>query len=238
MRIAVIDDERPARGELKRQLSELIKNAEIWEADCAAEALKLLSERQFELIFLDIELGDMKGTQIVSALQKMQSAAKVIFVTAYSEYAVEAFELGVDDYVMKPFDSKRLKKVLDKCILPEKMESNKNNSLDRIAISNNGKLTVLSINDIVYIETCGRGCKVHTEKEEYLENRTLGEYEKMLPEQEFFRIHKSYLVRIDKIKEFFSWGNNCYGLHMWGFESEVLPVGREKMKAFKQLLGI
>ena len=111
MRIAIVDDERPARSELRHQIQELLKEAEIVEGDSGAAALQLAGDGKYELFFLDINLGDISGTVLVNAIHNMQPQAKIIFVTAYSEYAVEAFELGVEDYVMKPFDQKRIQKV-------------------------------------------------------------------------------------------------------------------------------
>ena len=108
MRIAIVDDERPARSELRHQIQELLKEAEIVEGDSGAAALQIAGDGRYELFFLDINLGDISGTVLVNAIHNMQPQAKIIFVTAYSEYAVEAFELGVEDYVMKPFDTKEL----------------------------------------------------------------------------------------------------------------------------------
>ena len=115
MRIAVVDDERPARSELKHQLLELLPDAQIDEGDSGARALEMAGEAHYDLFFLDINLGDINGTVLVNALKNMQPHMKLVFVTAYSEYAVKAFELEVEDYIMKPFDKKRLEKMLKKC---------------------------------------------------------------------------------------------------------------------------
>ena len=123
MRIAIVDDERPARSELRHQIQELLKEAEIVEGDSGAAALQIAGDGKYELFFLDINLGDISGTVLVNAIHNMQPQAKIIFVTAYSEYAVEAFELGVEDYVMKPFDQKRIQKVLDRCKVGRKEEN-------------------------------------------------------------------------------------------------------------------
>ena len=108
MRIAVIDDERPARGELIWQLRELLGDVDFAEGDSGAAALGLAGEGKYDLFFLDINLGDISGTDLVQAIRSMQPEAGIIFVTAYSEYAVTAFELGVDEYISKPFSPKIL----------------------------------------------------------------------------------------------------------------------------------
>ena len=150
MRIAIVDDERPARSELRHQIQELLKEAEIVEGDSGAAA--------YELFFLDINLGDISGTVLVNAIHNMQPQAKIIFVTAYSEYAVEAFELGVEDYVMKPFDQKRIQKVLDRCKVGRKEENaqhadsksqGKQATIRRLAINSDGRTIIENVEDII-----------------------------------------------------------------------------------------
>ena len=106
IKIAVADDERPARSELIYQLKESIEDVEIWEADSGAKILNLVVEQEFDVLFLDINLGDIQGTALIKALKNIRPDMKIIFVTAYSEYAAEAFELEVEDYIMKPFSPK------------------------------------------------------------------------------------------------------------------------------------
>ena len=208
MRIAVIDDERPARSELRHQLLELLPDAVIEEGDCGAKALEIAGEEKYDICFLDINLGDINGTVLVNALRTMQPEMKIVFVTAYSEYAVQAFELGVEDYIMKPFDRKRLEKMLRRCMAQPDAAARTEAPSDRaavkrLAISSNGKTVFEDIKDIVYIETYNRGCLIHTAGNEYRENKSIGEYEKKLEDMGFFRIHKSYLINLDKVKEVF-----------------------------------
>lgn len=236
MRIAVIDDERPARSELKHQLWELIPDAQIDEGESGAQALEMAGEVCYDLFFLDINLGDINGTVLVNALKNMQPAMKIVFVTAYSEYAVKAFELEVEDYIMKPFDKKRLEKMLKKCKITKKAEKG-TDSVRRIAINTEGKTIFKEVGDIVYIETYNRGCMIHTVENDYFEGKTIGEFEKKLGDMGFFRSQKSFLVNLNKVKELFLWKNNSFAIKMEGYEKEILPVGREKIKVLRQLLG-
>ena len=248
MRIAIIDDERPARSELRHQIQELLKEAEIVEGDSGAAALQIAGDGKYELFFLDINLGDISGTVLVNAIHNMQPQAKIIFVTAYSEYAVEAFELGVEDYVMKPFDQKRIQKVLDKCKIGGKEENEqhaesqsqgKQASIRRLAINSDGRTIIENVEDIVYIETYNRGCKIYTTEWEYCENKSIGEYEKKLDPEQFFRIHKSIIINLDKVREVFPWGSNSFSLRMRGYEDQILPIARDKTRMLKQhLMGL
>lgn len=246
LRIAVADDERPARSEMFHQLQDLLDEVEIFEADSGAAVLDLVTEQEIDLLFLDINLGDIQGTHLIKALKRIRPNMKIVFVTAYSEYAVEAFELEVDDYIMKPFSPKRLKRVLDKC-LPKNTDSQEQNleeslieetELRRLAISCEGKTVFEDIQDIVFIETCNRGCTIHVGKKEYYEGKTIGEYEKKLEGKRFFRCQKSYLINLEQVKEVFPWKNSAFGIRMNGYESEILPVARDKMKLLRHLLGL
>lgn len=235
MRIAVIDDERPARSELKHQLSELLPDAQIDEGESGAQALEMAGETGYDLFFLDINLGDINGTVLVNALKNMQPDMKIVFVTAYSEYAVKAFELEVEDYIMKPFDKRRLQKMLKKC--KAKKAEKVLEGVRRIAINTEGKTIFKEVEDIVYIETYNRGCMIHTVGEDYFEGKTIGEFEKRLCDMGFFRSQKSFLVNLSKVKELFLWKNNSFAIKMEGYDKEILPVGREKIKVLRQLLG-
>ncbi len=236
IKIAVADDERPARSELIHQLRESIEEVDIWEADSGAKTLNLVVEQEFDLLFLDINLGDIQGTDLVKALKNIRPEMKIVFVTAYSEYAAEAFELEVEDYIMKPFSQKRLARILDRW-LPKEETISEEQERKKLAISCDGKTVFEEISHIVYIETCNRGCIIHTLEHEYYEGKMIGEYEKKLEGKRFFRCQKSYLIHLEHVKEVFPWKNNAFGIRMQGYESEILPVARDKTKTLRKLLG-
>ena len=114
MKIAIVDDEKPARSELKYLLETILPEAEYYEADSAKSADELARVHTFQAIFLDINLGDVNGMVLASALREHQKKAAIIFVTAYEQHAVQAFELGAVDYILKPFDMERIKKTLNR----------------------------------------------------------------------------------------------------------------------------
>lgn len=233
MRIAIIDDERPARSELKYQINLLSGiDCEIVEGDSGAVALELAAEYQFDLWFLDINLGDINGTKLVQAIKRMQSDTKIVFVTAYSQYAVEAFELGVDDYVMKPFEQKRVEKVFHK-LFSEKKDKSGQKSKHKIGINISGKTVFEEIEDIVYIESHNRKCKIHVAEKEYIDARTISEMENLLDDKLFYRVHKSYLINLKKVKEIFSWSANNVCVRLNGYENIPISVSREKVKELK-----
>ena len=113
MRITVIDDEKYSRLELIHQIRQHLPQAEIFEASSGAQGIQLLEKDTFDILFIDIHLGDLEGTTVASLARRLMPLAKIIFATAYSEYAVTAFELRVDDYILKPFDPQRIRQALD-----------------------------------------------------------------------------------------------------------------------------
>lgn len=119
MRIAVIDDEKYSRIELIHQIRQVIPHAEIAEAANGAQALKLLEKDAFDILFIDIHLGDMEGTTVAALARKLMPKATVVFATAYSDYAVEAFELRANDYILKPFNPNRIRQLLEEHLQTE-----------------------------------------------------------------------------------------------------------------------
>ena len=238
MRIAVIDDEKYSRVELIHQIRQRLPQAEILEAGNGAQAMALLEREHFDILFIDIHLGDMEGTTVASLARRLMPAAKIIFATAYSEYAVTAFELGVDNYILKPFDPARIRQVLEQC--SQTAPPAPAQSQSRLAISSNRHTILLDVGDVTYIETdgSGRGCLVHTlSGERYADNSTMSEYESRLEGQGFYRIHKTCLVQLKYIQDIFPWNNSSFALRVKG-SATPLPIGRDRVKELRRRLNI
>lgn len=156
--------------------------------------------------------------------------AKIIFATVYSDYAVRAFELRADDYLLKPFDPDRIREALKRCTAePAPAVSAAPPVLHRIAVNSNRSTTLLDTDEITYIETdgIGRGCILHTiSGKSYPDTTSLGEYESRLGEQDFYRIHKTCLVHLRYIVSIFPWTGNSFVLRVRGTDP-VLPISRE-----------
>ena len=224
MRIAVIDDEKYSRVALVRQIEGFLPHAEIFEAGSGAQAVELLEKHTFDILFLDIHLGDMEGTTIAALARRLMPQAKIIFATAYSDYAVRAFELRADDYLLKPAPAASAAPPV----------------LHRIAVNNNRSTTLLDTDEITYIETdgIGRGCILHTiSGKSYPDTTSLGEYESRLGEQDFYRIHKTCLVHLRYIVSIFPWTGNSFALRVHSTDS-VLPISRERVRELRRRLNI
>ena len=239
MRIAVIDDEKYSRVELIHQIRQLLPQAEIVEAGNGAQAMRLLESGRFDILFIDVHLGDMEGTTVAALARRLMPQARIVFATAYSDYAVRAFELQVDDYILKPFDPQRIRQVLDRCV-PARSAPAPAPGTGRLAISSNRHTTLLDVSDVTYIETdgSGRGCVLHTlTGEAYNDSTPMSDYESRLADQGFYRTHKTCLVQLKYIQDIFPWNNSSFALRVRG-SSTVLPIGRDRVKELRRRLNI
>lgn len=240
MRIAVVDDERPARSELIYLIRQCSPEAEVMEADSSEHLMALLDNETFDACFVDIDLGGANGTTLASMIKSRQPETLIVFATAYREYAVKAFELGAVDYLLKPFDLERVKKSMER--LKEKSEElnvrQNSTEIHKLMVNAGSSYQVLDVSEIVYIETENRACRIHTKNRDYIQNESLNFYESRLRGDRFFRIHKSYLVNLDYVVEMVPGFNNGYSLKMKYFEKERLPLGRTQVKEFRNLFFI
>lgn len=170
-------------------------------AECAdaTEASAQLAALPVDLVLLDIEMPDMSGLDLIKKMGKQRPL--IIFTTAKSDYAVEAFELNVVDYLVKPITLPRLKQAVDKAA--ETLDSNKQEvkveEQGFVFVKDNGILKRISIDDILFLEAMGDYVKVHTSQKFHVVHATLKSIEEKLPASKFLRVHRSYIVAINKI---------------------------------------
>lgn len=241
MRIAVIDDEKYSRVALVRQIENFLPHAEIFEAGSGAQAVELLEKHTFDILFLDIHLGDMEGTTIAALARRLCRRQRSSSPRPTPTMPCAAFELRADDYLLKPFNPDRIREALKRCTAePSPAVSAAPPVLHRIAVNSNRSTTLLDTDEITYIETdgIGRGCILHTiSGKSYPDTTSLGEYESRLGEQDFYRIHKTCLVHLRYIVSIFPWTGNSFALRVRGTDS-VLPISRERVRELRRWLNI
>jgi DNA-binding LytR/AlgR family response regulator len=188
-----------ARIALKQLVSQVQGLDLIAECNDAAEALDVLNSNQVDLLLLDIEMPAMTGFDLIKKLGS--SKPLIIFTTAKKEYAVEAFELNVVDYLVKPIALPRFKQAVDKA--QEALDSNKQEVKVEeqafVFVKDNGILKRIAIDDILFLEAMGDYVKVHTPQKFHVVHATLKSIEEKLPSSKFIRVHRSYIVAINKI---------------------------------------
>lgn len=183
-----------------RQLVTQVQNLElIAECSTAMEAYNYLTSVPVDLIFLDIEMPDMTGIELIRKLGNKKPL--IIFTTAKKDYALEAFELSVVDYLVKPVSPGRFLQAVEKATeaIESKKEDVKVEEQGFVFVKDNGVLKRISIDDIQFLEAMGDYVKVHTPQKFHVVHATLKSIEEKLPGSKFIRVHRSYIVAVNKI---------------------------------------
>jgi two-component system, LytTR family, response regulator len=212
LRAVVIDDEKQSRNAL---ISELDKYKDqikiIGEADSVASAIEAINDFHPDIVFLDIHLGDGMGFNVLERIS--WTKFKVVFVTAYDEYAIKAFKFNAIDYILKPVSTEDISLLMGRLVRFEPMEENilnknflanyNNSNPKRIAISNSDGVHLVDIDDVIRCEADGNYTKIFTiNGEVILTSKTLKEYDTLLLDFNFERVHNSHLVNMRHIKKY------------------------------------
>ena len=216
----IVDDEYWARMTLRHKLEEIPEIEIIGEAGSVAEAVERLSKNSPDVLFLDIQLTDGTGFDV---LNKVDYKGKVIFVTAFDAYAIRAFEINALDYIMKPISDKRLKEAVERINI-ERVPGASDKDLvfkhdDRLMVSHRNFINFVRIRDIVIISAARDYSSIKTDdKKEYLISKTMNEWEERLPEGLFCRIHRSYIVNFEHISEVKKLSSNSADVYIHGID--------------------
>ncbi len=216
MRIIIADDEPPARERIRSLLANETGAEIIGECGNGEETFRMVSELQPDLLFLDIQMPAMDGFEVLRTLDKTRLPL-IIFVTAYNEHAIKAFEVHALDYLLKPFSQKRFKDSLQRArntletskshVLPEDLlkiiqkAQEQRTCLNRIPVRNGERLYFVKTSQIDYLEAAGNYVVLHTGKETHIVRETLTSLETELDPRKFIRISRSALVNVEQIKE-------------------------------------
>lgn len=199
MKCIIVDDNKMARMAMKQLVSQ-VKNLElVKECATAMEAYNEITNEPVDLLLLDIEMPEMTGLELIKNLGNKKPL--IIFTTAKKDYAVEAFELNVVDYLIKPVAPARFLQAIDRA--NEALESNKEEvkvgEQEFVFVKDNGILKRINVDDILYLEAMGDYVKVHTPQKFHVLHATLKSIEEKLPASKFLRVHRSYIVSLNKI---------------------------------------
>ncbi|WP_339297397.1 LytTR family DNA-binding domain-containing protein [Paenibacillus sp. FSL R5-0623] len=266
MRALIVEDEILASEELNYLIQEHSQIEVVDRLEDGLDVLKFLQEQEIDVIFLDINIPSLDGMMLAHHIGKFAIKPYIVFTTAYKEHAAEAFELEAFDYILKPYDEKRIAAMLHKLELAFKRdhapveqhvedgpatlvdgsatqgdllrERDTNSHTDRrINLLRNDNIIVTDTADIYYAEAQEKVTKVYTKNGEFTMPVSISDFHSRLPQDTFFRCHRSYVVNLSQIREIVPWFNNTYLLRLRDLEAEV-PVSRGKVKEFRQLMRI
>jgi two-component system LytT family response regulator len=206
IRCLIVDDEPPAREIIRHYATQVPGLAIAGECENAVQAFAFLQQQAVDIIFLDIHMPQLNGNDFVKALS---NPPRIIFTTAFSEYALEGFELNAVDYLVKPIRFERFLKAVQKAFSTTdlKMSSELSATYEKksesfIYVRADRKMVKVLLNDILYIESMKDYIKIISGKGVVITKQSISSIEAMLPEKEFVRVHRSYIVSLNKIKSF------------------------------------
>jgi two-component system LytT family response regulator/two-component system response regulator LytT len=253
----IIDDEQLARDELNYLLKHVDGINVVAQGKNGVEAIHLIREHSPDLVFLDVQMPGLDGFGVIKKLlDKKVAMPQFIFATAFDQYAVKAFEVNAIDYLLKPFDKKRVAQAIEKVKARKKTESQApGDKLDtlvrlleaqqpqsktsKVMIRAAGRLMLVDQKDICYASIEDGVISVVTSQMEGQSNcRTLEELLDSLDPNQFWRAHRGYVVNINRIKEVVPWFKSSYQLRMDDKKQTEVPVSRAQTKRLRELFGL
>ncbi|TVX85240.1 LytR/AlgR family response regulator transcription factor [Paenibacillus agilis] len=251
IRAFIVDDEPLARDELMYLLRRTKRVDIVGEAESYEEALDGIQETTPDVIFLDIQLSDATGIEIAERLKEDGCQSAIVFATAYDEYALKAFELNATDYILKPYEEARIQQTVEKLAqrlaVPASQPAAASGSsvsaasktlerTERLAVTVDERIAVLHVDRIIFIESEEGKAVVVTEGQRYKVSEALTVLERKLNHPSMLRVHRSYLVNVDYVREIEPWFHSTYVMKMK--DGASIPVSRTYVKDLKQKLGL
>jgi two-component system LytT family response regulator len=236
MKALIIDDERLARAEVRRLLDDFDWVKVVGEAENAEQALALIQAQQPDLLFLDIQMPDKTGFELIEEIRG--EMPRIIFTTAYDEFALRAFEVNALDYLMKPITPDRfaaaLSRVREEPVAPE--DQSPLRSSDQVFVRDGERCWFIPVSKIRLLESEGNYTRVRFENQSPLIYRSLSTLEQRLPADDFFRINRQQVVNLHFIERIETWFS--HGLKVWLKGGEECEVSRRAARTFRQKLSL
>jgi two-component system response regulator LytT len=259
LRAVLVDDEPLARDELGYLLEQVGGVDVVGQAGNGIEALATIERLQPDVVFLDVQMPGLTGFEVARRLISARAASQIVFVTAYDQHAIEAFEVNAVDYLLKPVDQARLEVAVDRArrrIASDRPEPGANvNSAEleriiqavaerqsrreRLAIKVGERFLLVQSEEIIYASLADEGITVVTSQYAGTSNyRTLDELHERLDQTVFWRVHRAHLVNINKIKEIVPWFSRNYILRMKDEKTTEIPVSRTHTRRLREYLKL
>lgn len=245
IKCVIVDDEKPARDELQFLIeqSNVFKILDTFES--GKKLLDSLSLKDAEVVFVDINMPGMTGIEVAEKL--VGSHKYIVFVTAYDEYAIKAFELNAIDYLLKPISESRLIACLNR--IEDEMTDDYDEKLEillqqfnqkpveKISIHYDGKILPIEVDQIFFIKAENKGVVLYTETGVYVTTHKLKDLEVKLFDTELFRCHRSYIINLKNIEHIEPWFNRTYNVSFKGIDEKV-PISRHYVADFNKKMNI
>ncbi len=239
MKVLIVDDERLARREILSLLNSYPEVEEVFEAESAKEAKEFLEQNVVDLLFLDINMPGKNGFDL---LEELTVVPRVIFVTAYDEYAIKAFDFNALDYLLKPVDERRFSDAMHKYLsnhMKEKVADNHEEVLgpeDKVFVKDGDKCWFVKLEEIALLESEGNYVRVYFKDFKPLILRSLNNLEKRLDNKKFFRANRKFIINLDWVKDIESWFNG--GLLVTLENDKQVEISRRQSSRLKDMMSL
>ena len=253
LRAVVVDDEPLAREEICYLLDEMGGVAVVAQAGNGPDAVEAVNEHEPDLVFLDVQMPGLTGFEVARRLVASGPPVAIVFVTAYDQHAIEAFEVNAVDYLLKPVDSGRLETAVQRVRQRRSTARPLNDQLERIvqlveqrqgrreqvAVKVGERYLLVQADDIIFASMVDESINIVTSQINGSGNfRTLDELQARLDPARFWRVHRSHLVNINKIKEIVPWFSRNYILRMKDAKATEIPVSRSQTRRLRDYLKL
>jgi two-component system, LytTR family, response regulator LytT len=258
LRVLVVDDEQLAREELCFLLGQVGGVDILAEAADGVGALRLAGELRPDVLFLDVQMPGLNGFEVARRLMEAEVLPQLVFVTAFDQYAIDAFSVNAVDYLLKPVDAERLEQTLDRVrrrlaseqaarlsLAPEDLErvidavQARRGRRDQLAIRVSERFVLVQADEVIHASVVDEAIVVVTNLVSGTSNyRTLDELQTRLDPAVFWRVHRSHLVNITKIKEIVPWFSRNYLLKMKDSKATEIPVSRSQTRRLREYLQL
>ena len=253
LRCVIVDDEHPSLDELSHLLTDMEGMDILACVDSGKRALTDIKELKPDVVFLDIKMPGLDGFSVAREILTFREPPLIVFATAYDEYAVKAFEINAIDYILKPFSKERLARTVQRIkqvkakgleqsdlreIIDRLSDKISTKEFVRVSVLENGRILLISPEEVFFCSAYEGRSKVYTRDNSFLCSATLNKLENHLQAEDFFRVHRSFLVNLKHIKEIVPWFNGKYLITMQDSQSTEITVSRSKVKDLKKILAL
>ena len=238
MKVAIVDDERLARQELQKLLNAYPEIEELHEFGSSLDALEFLEQHTVDLLFLDIQMPEKNGFEL---LEELALVPHVIFVTAYDEYAIKAFEFNALDYLLKPVEEKRFSDAMLKALSEINVSVNEDVFVplgpeDKVFVKDGEKCWFVKLQDVRLFESEGNYVRVYFEEYKPLILRSLNNLEKRLDKKKFFRANRKFIINLDWVDKIENWFSG--GLLVKLKNGKEIEISRRQSSKLKDMMSL
>lgn len=238
LRVLVVDDEPAARAELQHLLGRIGGVGPPDLTETAGEAIAAIAKRTYDVVFLDIRMPGMSGLEALPLIHERAPGLAVVFLTAFDEHALQAFELAAADYLLKPVSELRLRRSLDRVAERRRGAAAGGTAVDRIPVDGTTGTLLLRTAEVRHLRVRGHSVFAKTFDTEYRARASLAELEERLAPQGFQRVHRSFLVNVEHVAEVEPFFNGALLLRMDDRDRSEIPVGRAAAPRLRGLFGL